>query len=110
MNKAQLIDAVADKTGGRTSATLAVEAVLDTIVRAVVGGEPVTITGFGTIKPVERPARVSRNPQNGDQVQVAATRVPRFVAGERFKALVSGRRDLPEDGNCIQKDPKTLRP
>lgn len=110
MNKAQLIEAVADTTGSRASATLAVESVLDAIVRAVVDGDTVSVTGFGSIGPVYRRARIGRNPQNGEQVRVPLTRVPRFRAGERFKDLVAGRRPLPADGNCIQKDPKTSRP
>ena len=48
MNKAQLVEAIADKMGGRQQAADAVDAVLDAIVRAVVGGDRVSVTGFGS--------------------------------------------------------------
>nr|WP_197972609.1 HU family DNA-binding protein [Streptomyces gossypiisoli] len=110
VNKAQLIEAVAPRTGGKRQATAAVEAVLDAMVRAVVAGEAVSITGFGTLVPQARPARVSRNPQTGDEVKVAATRVVKFRPGTRFKDLVARRTPLPASGNSIQKAPKTPRP
>lgn len=54
MNKAQLIDAISDKMGGRQQATDAVDYVLDAIVRAVVQGDRVSITGFGSFEKVDR--------------------------------------------------------
>ena len=57
MNKAQLVEAIADKVGGRQQAADAVDHVLDAIVRAVVAGERVSVTGFGSFEKVERPAR-----------------------------------------------------
>ncbi|MBI0379092.1 HU family DNA-binding protein, partial [Streptomyces albiflaviniger] len=78
MNKAQLVEAIADKVGGRQQAADAVDAVLDAIVRAVVSGERVSVTGFGSFEKVERPARYARNPQTGERVRVKKTSVPRF--------------------------------
>ncbi|MEU0722902.1 HU family DNA-binding protein [Streptomyces sp. NPDC006140] len=110
MNKAQLIRAVADKAGRHLTPTEAVETVLDVMVRAVVAGDPVSVTGFGSLVPHYRPARTAHNPQNGAKVQVAARRVVKFRPGARFQDLVAGRGILPPDGNCIQKAPKTPRP
>lgn len=110
MNKTQLIETVALQTGGKRKAADAVEAVLDAIVRAVVAGEAVSVTGFGTLVPKARPARMCLNPQTGDKVKVDASRVVRFRPGTRFQDLVAGRRPLPDSGNCIQKDPKATRP
>ncbi|MFF3337781.1 HU family DNA-binding protein [Streptomyces flavidovirens] len=107
MNKAQLIKVVADATGDRAQATLAVETTLDAIVRAVVAGDVFSVTGFGSLTPEERPARAARNPQTGEPMHLGASRVVKFRAGARFKDLVAGRRAMPESGNCIQKDPKT---
>ncbi|MGW7621613.1 HU family DNA-binding protein [Streptomyces antimycoticus] len=56
MNKTQLINAVAEKTGGHHAATVAVEAVLDALVRAVASGETISGTGFGTLAPKWLPA------------------------------------------------------
>lgn len=110
VNKAQLIQAVADKGGDQLSPAEAVENVLDVIVRAVVAGDPVSITGFGSLVPRYRAARTAHNPQTGDKVHVDATRVVRFRPGTRFQDLVAGRAVLPADGNSIQKAPKTPRP
>ncbi|MEU8560607.1 HU family DNA-binding protein [Streptomyces cyaneofuscatus] len=107
MNKAQLIDAVADRIGSRTEAAVAVESVLDAVVRSVARGEAVSVTGFGTLLPKALPGRTARNPRTGGEMTVAPTRVVRFRPGTRFQDLVSGRRQMPESGNCIQKDPKT---
>ncbi|MEU1802167.1 HU family DNA-binding protein [Streptomyces sp. NPDC019937] len=107
MNKAQLVEAIADKVGGRQQAADAVDAVLDAIVRAVVGGDRVSVTGFGSFEKVERPARYARNPQTGERVRVKKTSVPRFRAGQGFKDLVSGSKKLPRGGEvAVKKAPK----
>ncbi|MGW3564059.1 HU family DNA-binding protein [Streptomyces sp. NPDC000941] len=107
MNKAQLVEAIADKVGGRQQAAEAVDAVLDAMVRAVVSGERVSVTGFGSFEKVERPARYARNPQTGERVRVKKTSVPRFRAGQGFKDLVSGSKKLPRGGEvAVKKAPK----
>ena len=107
MNKAQLVETIADKVGGRQQAADAVDAVLDAIVRAVVAGERVSVTGFGSFEKVERPARYARNPQTGERVRVRKTSVPRFRAGQGFKDLVSGTKKLPRGGEvAVKKAPK----
>ncbi|MFF4212848.1 HU family DNA-binding protein [Streptomyces sp. NPDC001796] len=107
MNKAQLVEAIADKLGGRQQAADAVDHVLDAIVRAVVAGERVSVTGFGSFEKVERPARYARNPQTGERVRVRKTSVPRFRAGQGFKDLVSGTKKLPRGGEvAVKKAPK----
>ncbi|MFF4949007.1 HU family DNA-binding protein [Streptomyces chattanoogensis] len=107
MNKAQLVEAIADKLGGRQNAADAVDAVLDAIVRAVVGGDRVSVTGFGSFEKVDRPARYARNPQTGERVRVKKTSVPRFRAGQGFKDLVSGSKKLPKGGEVsVKKAPK----
>ncbi|WP_030231767.1 MULTISPECIES: HU family DNA-binding protein [unclassified Streptomyces] len=107
MNKAQLVEAIADKMGGRQQAADAVDHVLDAIVRAVVAGERVSVTGFGSFEKVDRPARYARNPQTGERVRVKKTSVPRFRAGQGFKDLVSGSKKLPRGGEVsVKKAPK----
>ncbi|WP_053635273.1 HU family DNA-binding protein [Streptomyces sp. XY152] len=107
MNKAQLVEAIADKVGGRQQAADAVDHVLDAIVRAVVAGERVSVTGFGSFEKVDRPARYARNPQTGERVRVKKTSVPRFRAGQGFKDLVSGSKKLPRGGEVsVKKAPK----
>jgi DNA-binding protein HU-beta len=106
VNKAQLVEAIADKMGGRQQAADAVDHVLDAIVRAVVAGERVSVTGFGSFEKVERPARYARNPQTGERVRVKKTSVPRFRAGQGFKDLVSGSKKLPKGDIAVKKAPK----
>ncbi|MCT2594312.1 HU family DNA-binding protein [Streptomyces sp. N2-109] len=106
MNKAQLVEAIADQLGGRQQAADAVDVVLDAIVRAVCAGDRVSVTGFGSFEKVDRPARYARNPQTGERVRVKKTSVPRFRAGQGFKDLVSGAKKLPKNDVAVKKAPK----
>ena len=91
MNRAELIDAIRDRLGvEKRTAENAVDAVLDTIQRAVATGEKVAITGFGVFERVDRAARTGRNPRTGETVKVKGTRVPKFRPGTQFKGVVSG--------------------
>ena len=91
MNKSELIDVLAEKIGtSKKDAQIAVDALLDTITRAVVAGEKVAITGFGIFEKVERGARTARNPRTGATVKVKKTNIPKFRPGAELKALVSG--------------------
>jgi DNA-binding protein HU-beta len=106
VNKAQLVEAIQDRLGVRQQAAEAVDVVLDAIVRSVVAGERVSVTGFGSFEKVERPARYARNPQTGERVRVRKTAVPRFRAGAGFKELVSGAKKLPRNDVAVKKAPK----
>jgi DNA-binding protein HU-beta len=106
VNKAQLVEAIADRLGGRQQAADAVDVVLDAIVRAVCAGDRVSVTGFGSFEKVDRPARYARNPQTGERVRVKKTSVPRFRAGQGFKDLVSGAKKLPKNDVAVKKAPK----
>jgi DNA-binding protein HU-beta len=91
MNKGQLKDAVAEAAGlSGADAERALDAVIDTITKAVASGDKVTIVGFGTFEPRERSARTGRNPQTGEEIQIAASTVPGFKAGAAFKQAVNG--------------------
>ncbi len=96
MNKSELIDRLTDRLGSRKQAQEAVEAVVDTITRAVAAGEKVVITGFGAFEKVERAARTARNPRTGDVVKVKKSFAPKFKAGAELKAVVSGAKKLPK--------------
>lgn len=91
MNKAELIDAVAETTGTDKKATGAVvESMVDTVLRAVASGERVAITGFGVFEKRERAARTARNPRTGVAIRLKKTSVPAFRPGQGFKDVVSG--------------------
>jgi DNA-binding protein HU-beta len=91
VNRAELIDAIRNRLGiDKRAAEHAVDAVLDTIQRAVAQGEKVAITGFGVFEKVDRAARTGRNPRTGEAVKVKKTSVPKFRPGSQFKGVVSG--------------------
>jgi DNA-binding protein HU-beta len=91
VNRADLIDQIRDRLGAdKKTAESAVDAVLDTIQRAVAAGERVAITGFGVFEKVDRAARTGRNPRTGEAVKVKKTSVPKFRPGTQFKGVVSG--------------------
>jgi DNA-binding protein HU-beta len=96
VNKAQLVDKLSGQLGGKKAAGDAVDAVIDTITRAVASGERVAITGFGVFEKVARPARTGRNPRTGAAVKIKKTTVPKFKAGQSFKDVVSGAKKLPK--------------
>lgn len=95
MNKTDLIEVVSQKLGDRRAASDAVEAVIDSITRAVAKGEKVGITGFGVFEKVERAARTARNPTTGAAVKLKKTSVPKFRPGQGFKDIVSGAKKVP---------------
>lgn len=98
MNKNDLIEALAPRLGDRARAALAVEALVDAVLREVAAGGTVGITGFGTFEPVDRAPRTGRNPHTGAAVPIPATRTPRFRPGSYFKAVVADPARLPEEG------------
>ena len=96
MNKAQLVEALESRMGSKKAAAEALDAVVDTITRAVVRGEKVAISGFGSFEKAVRNARTGRNPRTGEKVRIKKTSVPRFKAGTSFKSYVADPRSLPK--------------
>jgi DNA-binding protein HU-beta len=91
VNKAELIDAVADRLGhSKRDVTAIVDAFIDDTKRAVAKGEKVAISGFGVFEAQARKARLGRNPRTGETVKIKATKLPKFRPGAEFKAVVSG--------------------
>ena len=90
MNKAELVDAVADKAEvSKRDADAIVTATVEAIMEAVASGNKVSLVGFGSFEPRERKARDGRNPQTGETMKIPATTVPAFSAGKGFKQLVA---------------------
>lgn len=98
MNKAELIDALAERLGDKKVAAAAVAGLVDVVVRTVNAGDKVTITGFGVFERRARAARTARNPRTGEAVTVQGTDVPAFRPGTLFREVVSGARPLPQAG------------
>ena len=90
MNKTDLIAAVAQSAGLTKKDTERVlNAAFDAMTAALEQGEKVQISGFGSFEVKEREARVGRNPQTGEAMEIAASRVPAFKAGKALKDQVA---------------------
>jgi len=89
VNKAELVEKVANQTGLTKKASReAVDAVTSVITDSLGRGERVTLVGFGTFQVAQRKARTGRNPQTGESVQIPARKVPVFKAGKDLKEEV----------------------
>nr|WP_255726548.1 HU family DNA-binding protein [Sporosarcina sp. ACRSM] len=84
-----MINSVAEAAGlTKKDATKAVEAVFDTIQSTLAKGDKVQLIGFGNFEVRERAARKGRNPQSGEEIDIAASKVPAFKAGKALKDAV----------------------
>ena len=89
MTKNEFVDQVAAESGlGKGEAGQAVDAVLGVIQTTLSRGGEINFTGFGKFSVADRSARQGVNPQTGEKIQIAASRVPRFSAGSALKSAV----------------------
>lgn len=90
MNKAELIDAIADSAElSKASATRALDSAIDSITKALKKGDSVTLVGFGTFSVRKRAARTGRNPRTGETIKIKASKVPGFKAGKALKDAIN---------------------
>jgi DNA-binding protein HU-beta len=90
--KADFIAAVSAKTGfNKKQSEAALQAVLDVVQEQVSMGKRVNLGGFGTFTLKERAARKGRNPQTGEELQIAASKSPGFSAAKAWKDTVNGK-------------------
>ncbi len=90
MNKTELVAKVAEATElSKKDAQKAVEAVFDAITEALKAGDKVQLVGFGNFEIRERSARKGRNPQTGEEIQIAASKVPAFKPGKALRDSVT---------------------
>ncbi len=91
MTKAELIEEVSRVVEmTRKDSEVIVEAILDSVVRALRGGDKIEIRGFGSFRTRQRQPRVGRNPKTGARVDVPAKRIPYFKPSKELKDLVNG--------------------
>ena len=90
MNKAELINAVAEKAAlSKKDSEAAVNAALEAITAALAEGEEVRLVGFGTFEVKKREARMGLNPKTKEAIQIPASKVPVFKAGKALKDVVA---------------------
>ncbi len=86
MNKTELIDQIADESDvSKAVAGRALDAMISAVTQTLSEGAQVTLVGFGTFSVRDRAARIGRNPQTGETIQIKAAKVPTFKAGKAFK-------------------------
>jgi DNA-binding protein HU-beta len=89
MNKQALVELVHSKIGGtKVQAEEVVESLIEGITMTLKKGDEVSIAGLGIFSVKARAARMARNPKTGEQVKVAATRVPKFRPAKALKGAV----------------------
>lgn len=92
MNKTELINEVASRSElSKKDVTKAVDAVLDVLLNTLKEGDKVQLIGFGNFEVKERAARKGRNPQTGEEIEIAASKVPSFSPGKSLKDAVNNR-------------------
>ncbi|HJH62724.1 MAG TPA: HU family DNA-binding protein [Firmicutes bacterium] len=90
MNKAELINAAAEKAGlSKKDTEAAISAAIDVITAALCEGEKVQLVGFGSFETKSRAARIGRNPRTKEQINIPASKIPVFKAGKALKDTVS---------------------
>lgn len=90
MNRKELIEAMATKTGSsKTDAERAIGALIEIISDTLKKGNSLSLPGFGSFEVRERPAHTGRNPRTGEQLKIAASRIPAFRAGATLKSVVN---------------------
>ncbi len=90
MNKAELVNAVAEKAGlSKKDSEKAVNSAFDAITEALAAGDKVQLVGFGSFEVKERGARVGRNPKTKEEIQIPASRVASFKVGKALKDAVA---------------------
>jgi DNA-binding protein HU-beta len=90
MTKAELVEAMADKSGlNRVQAKEALDAFISSVSTSLKAGKEVRVVGFGSFVPVLRPAGAARNPRTGETVRRKASQTCRFRAGDALKSVLN---------------------
>lgn len=90
MSKSDFISKVADKSElTKKDAGAAIDAFLAVIEESLVAGESVSFVGFGSFEVRDRAARKGRNPQTGEEIEIAAAKMPAFKPGKSLKEAVN---------------------
>ena len=90
MNKSELVDAMAKKSGlSKKDTEAALSAFTETIAKTLKKGDKVQLIGFGTFEVTKRAAREGKNPQTGAKIKIPASKAPKFKAGKALKDTVN---------------------
>ena len=98
MNRSELVDDIAERTGvSKSDVDNTLKGLFDVVAGAVAkGGDKVTLPGFVSFEQTYRAARTGRNPSTGEAIQVAATNTVKVSAGTKLKAIAAGKEPAPQ--------------
>jgi len=92
VNKQELIENIAASADiTKAAAGRALDSMISSVTGSLKNGDSVVLVGFGTFSVRDRAARIGRNPQTGEEIQIKAARVPAFKAGKALKDAVNNR-------------------
>ena len=90
MTKTELVNAIAEKSElSKSDAEKALKAFVDTVTEVLQQGDKIAMVGFGTFSVGDRAARVGKNPQTGEAIDIPAAKVPKFKAGKALKEAIN---------------------
>ncbi len=90
MNKTELVDSMAEKSGlSKKDSEKALGALIESVEEALVNNDKVQLVGFGAFEVKTRAARKGRNPQTMEEIDIPESRVPSFKAGKDLKEMLN---------------------
>lgn len=90
MNKTELVNAIAEQANiTKADAGRFLDAFTKTVESTLASSDSITLVGFGTFAIKDRPARKGRNPQTGEEIEIAAAKIPSFKPGKTLKDAVN---------------------
>ncbi len=90
MNKTELVDSIAEKSGlSKKDSEKALSALIDSVEEALVNNDKVQLVGFGSFEVKQRAARKGRNPQTMEEIDIPESKVPAFKAGKDLKDMLN---------------------
>jgi DNA-binding protein HU-beta len=89
MNKSELVDLMASKSGlSKKDTQISLDAFMDSVIETLGKGDDISLIGFGTFTTTTRAAREGRNPSTGKPMQIAESKVAKFKVGAKLKEAV----------------------
>ena len=111
MQKSDLVEKIADEAGiSKAAARRALDSLLGNVTKALKSGDRISLVGFGTFSVSKRNARMGRNPQTGETIQIKASKVPKFTAGKSLKEARKAAGLDRTGGGRGKKDPEAKAP
>ncbi|AEY67919.1 MULTISPECIES: HU family DNA-binding protein [Eubacteriales] len=90
MNKSELVDKMAEKSGlSKKDSDKALNAMLESVEEALTSGDKVQLIGFGSFEVKQRAARKGRNPQTMEEINIPESKAPVFKAGKDLKEMIN---------------------